>query len=401
MNIAIIGGGASGLVASIVASKQGHNIDIYEQNKSLGKRILASGNGRCNISNKNISSDYYFGEDPSFVSYILEHFNHHKLLSFFNDLGLILNIKEDGRIYPLSNEAKSVLMVLEQASRNLGVTFAEQTEIKNIKYEKKYFIINDKKYNKVLIATGSLSAPQLGGNDSGGKIAKYFGHTLVPSYPSLVGLELDGNVFSKMIGVKVISEVKLYVNKQLEQTIKGDVLFTKYGLSGFAILDISQKSAVALLNNSNVVLSLNLLHSFNAEFIQASIVKMAKSRSKNKLIYLLQGIVPFKIAVVLMRELGFEKSMINENLNTKQIKKIVHKLQDWRFSIKDTHGFKHAEVAGGGVSTKDINPKTMESKKKKNLYFAGEVLDIVGARGGYNLHFAWASGYKAGEELKK
>ncbi|MFA6191094.1 MAG: NAD(P)/FAD-dependent oxidoreductase [Sulfurimonas sp.] len=390
IKVAIIGGGASGLLCAIFCAKFGAVVEIYEQNNRCAKKILVSGNGRCNITNTNLSQSDFFGANPSFVNDALKNFGFREFEKFALEIGLLLDIKEDGRVYPMSNEAKSVAKLLQVTAENLGVVFHTDTKITDVK---KLLQTHD----KVVVATGSEAASHLGGNSDGQSFAKEFGHTIIPTYPSLVQLHLNSKIAHKMSGAKTYGEITLFINNKKVSACQGDILFTDYGVSGFAVLDISQRASVALMNFENVGISINLLPNFNAQQLSEHISKIAKNMSKFSVLDILAGLVPIKIVGSLLDDLKILHA--SKNIDTKTAKKITNQILNWRFEVSDTHGFRHAEVSGGGVDTREINPKTMESLKQKNLYFCGEVLDIVGKRGGYNFAFAWASGYAAAKGI--
>ena len=403
--VAIIGGGAAGLMAAITALLSGAAVDLYEQNDRVGRKILASGNGRCNITNTNLSSSDYYGQYSYFADYALSRLPFAEFKKFCLSIGLLLEIKEDGRCYPLSNEAKSVVLAFETYAKEIGVTFLTDAAVKGIEKIDGQFMIttakSEKKYKKVLVATGSEAAPQLGGNGDGYIFAKHFGHTVETTYPSLVQLHIDSNFHHKMAGVKQFSQITLYLDGKPEEHIKGDILFTKYGISGFAVLDISQKAAAALTRHKDVSIGINLLPSFERQKLTAQILQLTEAVPSHPIAILLSGVIPSKTVPFVLETANVNPSAPSGKLGNKTIKKIVHTIQNWRFTISGTHGFRHAEVSGGGISTEQIDEKTMESKLVCGLYFAGEVLDIVGRRGGFNFHFAWASGHLAGKELAK
>jgi len=403
--IAIIGGGASGLMAALFAARSGADVTIYEHNASVGKKILASGNGRCNIINTTATHDDYAGNDPHFVTYALKQLSFGYFEKFCNSIGLILDIKEDGRCYPLSNEAKSVLIALKSAVSEAGVNIITDSHVSSVKKKENRFIIEipsgKNHFDKVLIATGSEAAPQLGATNDGYTFARSFGHEIIPTYPSLVQLHLNSKNHPKMAGVKTLAEVTLVIDGKSNTKVTGDILFAAYGISGLAILDISQRASYALLNKQRVSISLNLLPRYDRVALVSVIEKLFASVPKHTVHTALCGVIPAKIATYLLEDATIALSASVSTLNPKEIKKIAHLIGEWKFDVTDTHGFKHAEVSGGGVSTAQINNKTMESKLIEGLYFSGEVLDIVGKRGGYNFNFAWASGMIAGKEMAK
>jgi len=404
VKIAIIGAGASGLMAAITASKEGNEVHLYEQNTKAAKKILASGNGRCNISNKNLSHTDYFGMNPNFTTYALENFGFMQLQKFCKNMGLLLNVLDDGRAYPLSNEAKSVALSFEKFAFSKGVRFFTESKITKVeKNEDKFYLFHEnlssEPYDKLLICTGSEAAPQLGGTTSGYELAHALGHSVIPTYPSLVQLHLKTKVHEKMSGSKLDGTVNLYINGKKEQTVSGDLLFTKYGISGFAILDISQLASESILNYQKVDIGLDLLPKFDRQSLSSQLLGMCQNLPSFEIETILSGMLPKKIAHTLLEDANISPQTLASKVHTKMAKQIISKIKDWRFEVSDTHGFKHAEVSGGGINTDEINDKTMESKLCKNLFFAGEVLDIVGRRGGFNFAFAFASGHLAGKNL--
>jgi len=406
LKIAIIGAGAAGIIAAITAKRLNRNVqvDLFDANKGIGKKILASGNGRCNISNSQVTPKNYLGENPDFTSYALKEFDFKAFEKFCKSIGLLLDIKETNKVYPLSNEAKSVTRLLELSLDSLDVKVYLESLIKDIDKDNEKFTIKTEQrefiaYDKVLISNGLGAAPQLNANETGLDFASKFEHSFNPTYPSLVGLHTDVTYHSRMQGVKKECNVELYINGQKEQEIFGDVLFTKYGVSGFAILDISQVAAYNLSMYQDVKIVINFFPKLHRNDLSDQIQSLFKTAANQKALDILTGMISNKIAPVLLELCKIDVDTIAGQVNAKQIKAISYQLNQWKLKITDTQGFGHAEASGGGVRTDEVDNRTYESKKCKNLYFAGEVLDIVGNRGGFNLQFAWASGYLAGKSL--
>ncbi len=403
--VAIIGGGASALMAALFAARSGANVTIYEHNNGVGKKILASGNGRCNIINTTASHEDYAGNDPHFVTYALKQMSFHYFEKLCLSIGLLLDVKEDGRCYPLSNEAKSVLIALKSAVSDAGVTILTESAVTALTKEANGFAVTSQQtkhhYDRILIATGSEAAPQLGATGDGYAFARTFGHEIIPTYPSLVQLHLGSKHPPKMAGVKTVADVSLFIDGKKEMSVTGDILFASYGISGLAILDISQCASYALLHKQRVSLSLNLLPQFDRQSLTNTLNTLFASVPTQSIQNALCGLLPAKIVTYLLEDATIALTTRVSALNPKEVKKLVHLIGEWKFEVTDTHGFKHAEVSGGGVSTAQVNNKTMESKLVEGLYFAGEVLDVVGKRGGYNFNFAWASGMIAGKEMAK
>ncbi|OQX75107.1 MAG: hypothetical protein B6D59_00170 [Campylobacteraceae bacterium 4484_4] len=401
--IAIIGAGAAGLVAAITAAKRGREVHLFEKNPQPAKKILASGNGRCNISNTDLTLKHYHGNNPQFVQKALRYFDFQKMQNFFRSIGLLLQVKSDGRAYPLSNEARSVYDLLIMQARLSGVVIHTGRKITQTERnaDTGTFILDGIPFSKLLIATGSPAAPQLGADNSGLDLARNLGHTILPCYPTLVGLHLQSPSLSRVAGVKHHAKITLLIEGKKEYDTSGDILFTRYGISGFGILDISTYASAALLRGHNITLSLDMLPEFDRNGLVSQLSSLAKALPDYPVTTLLEGILPSKIVSPLLQSAGVSADLPARSLTPKAIRALAHTIHNWRFRVTDTHGYKHAETSGGGVDTSEIDPFTFESKIVKDLFFAGEVIDIVGDRGGYNLHFAWASGYLAALGMTK
>lgn len=406
MKTAIIGAGAAGIMAAITAKRLNpkHTIELFDINNAIGKKILASGNGRCNISNTQVSVGNFIGENPSFVEPALKAFDYKAFEKFCQSIGLMLEIKESNKVYPLSNEAKSVVNLLENELNCLGVKVHLESKVIDVQKEQNSFTLTTnntslKGYDHVLISSGLAAAPQLGASEDGLNIAQAFGHSFNMTYPSLVGLHTSFEHNARLQGVKKEASVSLFIDGQKECEITGDVLFTKYGLSGFAILDVSQYAVYPLSLYQDVQVSLNLFPKMNKNELLSVIQNLFKTLPESSVALVLSGLLSNKLAPVIASINGIDKETKAKEVNAKQIRGLVNTLINLRFKITDTQGFKHAEASGGGVRVDEVESKTYESKKCKGLYFAGEVMDIVGHRGGYNLQYAWASGYLAGKSI--
>jgi len=398
--IAIIGGGAAGLMAAITAAEAGAAVTVFEQNDAPGKKILASGNGRCNIINRESGIGDYEGETPAFAAGALAAMPFKQFERFCRRIGLLLECKADGKCYPLSHEARSVQTALTRAALRLKVMFRNNTPVANVAKAGSRFIVETAdgpyEFDRLIIATGSPAAPQLGGSDSGMHFAAAFGHAVIAPFPSLVGLHLDEARPEQMTGVKTTARVSLSVDGAPAKEEEGDILFTRYGLSGFAVLDLSHTASKALRDFARVTLAVDLLPRITRQALAAQIEQMAKLIPEDTLYDLLCGLLPQKLVRPLLLRHKLSPEMRGADLNAKTAKKVAYALKQWPFTVTDTHGYQHAEVAGGGISTEEIDPETMASKKVPGLYFAGEVIDVTGRRGGFNFHFAWGSGNLAG-----
>ncbi len=403
-NIAIIGGGASGLVAGIIALREGANVSIFEKNSRPARKILASGNGRCNITNENISISRYHGEDVSFLEGIFKDFSILTCKDFFQSIGLEIFSQENGKYFPLSLQASSISDALIYEFQALKGDLHVSSFVEKISKKNGKFILHvnskTKNFDKILIATGSCAMEKLGSSSSGYEFAKSFTHEVSELLPSLVQLVCKEK-YPHASGVKFQAEVSLHVDNQIAQIAFGDVLLTNYGLSGSAILDISRQSAKALHERKKVKITIDCLAKHSRQKLAKSIENFAKNSPNKPINLLLNGFINKKLANLLLKICQIPQDLPCKNISKKQINSIIYTLKNLSFTPTNTKGFQNAEVVAGGVKLKDINPKTLQSKLVDGLYFSGEVLDIDADCGGFNLHWAWASGYIAGKNLAK
>ena len=391
--VAIIGGGASGMVAAIVAAQNGMRVELFEKSVKVGRKILATGNGRCNISNQKITIDNYHGHYPSFVKEALKRFD---AKAFFSRLGLEMVEGANGRLYPMSLQSSSVVDLLHYELKKLGVLIHLDTEVSDVQPIGNSFKVNTKEFDFILIASGSLAMPTLGSSESGYKFARTLGHEILKPFASLVQLVSNDPMVTEASGVKLDADLEIFVDGNAKLSVRGDLLFTNYGLSGSAILDISRTASFALSHGREVKILIDLMPALSFDGLKSLLLKRAKLELPSEL--WLNGVVHKKLIKLLLHQ---AKLPISSDINTKTVNKLAYAIKNLTINIEATRGTKSCEVMAGGVSTKDINPKTMESKLVNGVYFCGEVLDIDGDCGGFNLHFAWASGYLAGVDLSK
>lgn len=402
INIGIIGGGASGLVAGIIALRNGANVTIFEKNAKIGRKILASGNGRCNVTNENIDISRYHGQNKNFPTSVLNQFQTLTCKKFFESIGVELAKNDNGRFYPLSLQSLSIAEALEYEFKSLGGVLHLDTFVKSIEQKGDKFYLHVKKFlaDKILISCGSKAMSKLGSTESGYEFAKYFNHEITPTFASLVQLICKEDNL-KASGVKFEGIVNLYVDKKEISSAYGDILLTKYGISGSAILDISRYASLGVLENKNVQISIDCMSKFSKEKLANLINTLTQKSPSKPLDLFLNGLINKKLANLILSRCKISSQKKSHELNKKDINSIIYTLKKLTFTVTDTKGFEFAEVVAGGINVKDINPKTLESKLVKNLYFSGEVLDIDGDCGGFNLHWAWASGYVCGKEMAK
>jgi len=375
-------------------AQKGKRVCLIERQSRGGKKILASGNGHCNISNLNIGAKNYIGRNNELIKSIVNNCSPQKVIEFFNDLGLEIVAKSDGKMYPKSYQATSVLALLEARVEALGIEViygVDKLEVKrgfNIKTNSK--VIEAK---SLIIATGNLAAPQLGATNFGLEIAKSFGHTIIKPLPALVPLTSKAKICRALNGVKLDVKVKLLEQNRELTSINGDILFRNYGVSGLSILDISLDAVPLLDARKDISISVDFFKELSKKELQEYLKSKVDKKRALPLPLWLSGFLHTKLANFIAKELKIE-SLNEDRLNTKIIKELSNILKNYIIKIDGFREFKYAEVALGGVDSREIDSKTMQSKKQKGLYFIGEVLDITGERGGYNFHFAWCSGLR-------
>ena len=404
-DVIIIGAGASGLVTAIVAARRGKKVLILEKNNKVGKKLLATGNGKCNITNQKPNINRFYSQNPSFIEQSLDGYNYQSIKQFFKSIGLELIEAKEGKVFPMSLQASSVVELLLCECEQLGVKILCETEVTSISKQNNSYEVQHSKGKTIapslVIATGHISAPQLGGVDDGLNFAKRLGHTLVKPFPTLVQLTSSHkeSYLKQMAGVKVESRVTIETQQGIVEK-QGDVLFTTYGISGLAILDISRFVMEELSKKKSIMLTIDLMPKMSIEQLIALMKKSLVKKSSKPLKVWMQGFINKKLIEPILEPLKLQNETVGSiGTNVKEIERVVNKIKAFEFTVNGSQGYKGAEVATGGVNTKEINPKTMESKLNKGLYFTGEVLDVDGDRGGFNLHFAWVCGLRAGENI--
>jgi len=387
--IAVLGGGASGILAAISAARAGKRACLCERMPRLGRKVLASGNGRCNLANEDLSETFYNPSSRSLVKSVFSKFGKDRILDFFKALGL-RTYSEGGRLFPVTNQSSSVLKVLELELGRLAVPVELDFEVTRIAEREGGFILVSRSGSKIscgalVMAAGGRSYPAFGSDGSAYKFAGQFGHRIITPVPSAVPLVAKDPLCHALQGQKIFSSARAIIDGEANSEAAGEVLFTKYGLSGTAILDISNAVSIAINRQGkrNVAAALDM-----APFMDEAALRTELDRRLG-MGYppeeLLSGILPNKFGVAL-----------GVMLRTKDVPSIAKELKAKKFIVTATRGWNEADFTAGGVDAAEVVAETLESNLKKGLYFAGEILDVDGRRGGYNLAWAWASGYVAG-----
>lgn len=388
-DIAIIGSGPAGITASVNAAVLKKNVILLEKQSSIGRKISVCGAGRCNFLNENLNESFYNLSAQKFVKSVFDQFGKKEILNFFDELGLKY-YSENGRFFPITNQAASVLKVLEMRLKKMAVKTELNFEVNDVVRDKDIFLIESKdsrriNAKKVIFATGGKAYPALGSSQSLYEISEKLGHSVVTPVPAAVPLAARDQFCHFLQGQKIFARVKCLIDQKPVCEADGEVLFTKYGLSGTAILDVSEQASIAInRHDKKVKIELDAVPFMEEEALEFELAKRIKNGFEGD--DLIAGILPNKFAKVL-----------KDYIFTKNVKALAQVLKHKIFDVQGTRGWNEAEFTAGGINTSEVDGKTLESKLIKGLYMAGEILDVTGQRGGYNLAFAWASGYLSGE----
>lgn len=395
MDIIIIGAGASGIVTAINAKNKNNRVTLLEKNDRIGKKLLATGNGRCNYTNMNLSEKNY--SSPDFVKRTLEDFSNEDLINYFRILGLESTL-DGNRVYPISLKANSVLNILIYWLEKKGIEVKTKSQVKEIKKTKKGYevITNEETLSAdiVVAAFGGKAMPASGSDGVSFEILKKMGIRVTDLKPALTQLKLDSKYLKHLSGTKVIGRARLLRDEKVIDEREGEILFANYGISGPPILDMSVNTEegdiieVPLINNLKKD-SIDMVYNRYYMFPDFSLEEF------------LMGLVDKKFIHYIVDSLDMDKNTAMNMISMGDFEKIIGLLLKSRFKVTGNTGFKNAQVTRGGVSLDEVSPENYEAKKYKDLYIIGEALDIDGDCGGYNLHFAFGCGYRLGKILRE
>lgn len=391
MHIAVIGGGASGILAAIAAKNENNRVTVYEKEKRIGRKILATGNGRCNMTNINADINNYHGRDVSFMRGVINRFWVEETLQLFSQMGILWKEEERGKVYPYSDTASSVLDILRHKLEVIGVNCRCEFAVKAINKQRNGFVImsssGEKCYaDRVIVATGGKAGASLGSDGSGYNLLKGLGHSITDLKPSLVQIKTETDFVKKLKGIKVNASVTLG-----NKTETGEVLFADYGISGPPVFSLSSYIG------DNKFIYLDIMPEYSLDEIIAMLKDRCAYLYNTTLEEYFTGMLNKRVGQAVLKYIGIEKlSRKTSSLTDCEIKKISETIKGLKLKITGTASWNNAQVTKGGAVVSEFNPTTMESKSVKGLYACGEVLDIDGDCGGYNLQWAWSSGYIAG-----
>lgn len=400
-DVIIVGAGASGLTAGIQAARQGANVLILEHMEKAGKKILATGNGKCNFTNQKQGIAYYRGKNPAFVLPAFQQFGLEETLQFFRELGIYAKMKRDGYYYPASGQAASVLETLLMECRRTGVKILYEIGIRSIQKEQGIFLFHTKQGifqgKACIIATGGKASKKTGSDGSGIPYIVKFGHKLTDIVPALVQLQGKQSFLKEVAGIRAEGSVELYIENEKIAEDSGELQLTAFGVSGIPVFQISRYAAYGLLQKKQVSVTLNFLPDFSNQQVKELLKKRFFLYGKGKTASeALIGLLPDKLNDVLLKESKIMPGKMAETCSKNEWNRFAAQIQSLRVDIIGTKGFDGAQVTAGGVDTDEVCPETMESRLISGLFFSGEVLDIDGMCGGYNLQWAWTSGSVAG-----
>lgn len=394
-DILIIGGGASGLAAAIGCSDMGRDAAILEGSDRIGKKLLTTGNGRCNITNRNICPQRYHSSNSGFPDYILNKFSFDQTVDLFSLLGLPLVTLEEGRTYPYSLQASSVLDIFRMALEERSIPVYLNSKVKKITKTKDGFnvVTSEETFTcrKLIMCCGGKSLASSGSDGSGFSLSKQLGHNIIAPLPALVQLKLKYENLKALSGVKFNGYAK--IGSQIEY---GEILFTDYGISGPPILQLSRNASLSLAIGDAVHIDVDMMPEMSSSELRDFLDNHFGTFNYRSIFNALIGIVNKKLIPVLLREAGIKDiHKPCSELDFKERSALHALMKCWRFTVFDTNSFSNAQVTVGGVDTREISNITLESKIHSRLYFSGEILDVDGDCGGFNLQWAWSSGYTA------
>jgi len=398
-DLAIIGAGPAGMMAAVTASQDGKRVVLLERNPQIGRKLLSTGNGRCNLTNTRVSVDQYHGATPEFIQTVIGQFDQNATMEFFRDLGLVLKEEDEGRIFPRTNQASSVVEVLRRRLCSNKVDVALHSQVEEIEKSTVWQIslANGGQFESddLIIATGGRAAHHLGSTGDGLFWARKLGHTLTPIYAALVPIEAVETWPRELQGVKVEARVWATSDGRTTSEATGDLLFTSYGVSGPSVM--AQAGSIApVLHESPVVLHIDLFPEMTQEQLYRIVLDIFESAGPTPVRDALVGLLPSNMIGVVLGLAGLDELQPAHGISKQKRLSLVKTLRDMTLTVSKLRPLKEAQVTTGGVCAEEIDPRTLQSRLVKGLYFAGEIIDVDGDSGGFNLQWAWSSGRVAG-----
>ena len=398
MNVCVIGGGAAGMLAALTAAENGHRVLLLERQSRVGRKLLATGNGRCNLSNYHVSPAHYHG-GAGFCDFALSQFDVGETLQYFASLGLLTVSEANGRIYPMSNMAGSVLDVLRYALERPEIDLQTGQTVTAIRKMPEGFSVKTEtdtfSARCLILAAGGAAGSKVGGGMDGYRLAKSLGHHRTALYPSLVQLKTDPTYPRALKGVKAQCGISICRGSQVLARNSGEVLFTEYGVSGPAIFDLSRSVSAG---GSDLTCLLNFFPDWEEAEVLHWLSQRQAAMAAHEASTLLTGSCHTRLGQMICKSAGFTNQRA-AGLTRDDLRRIARQATHFALPITGTCGFDQAQVTAGGLDTSEFDPRTLQSRLVPGLYACGELLDIDGDCGGYNLQWAWSSGRLAGRLL--
>jgi len=402
MKVAVIGGGPSGIIASGFASSRGLDVTLFERNNKLGKKLYITGKGRCNITNNSPIDDFFDKviTNSSFLYSSFYSFTNEDIMNLIESYGVKLKVERGNRVFPLSDKSSDVIKAFEKFLKDRGVKVKFNTRITNIEYEEGKFLLisdtgNEGIFDKLIISTGGVTYPTTGSTGDGYRFAKKFGHSIIPLKPSLVPVEIKEEWVKSLMGLSLKNvTLKAYVNGKKVHEEFGEMLFSHYGISGPIVLSMS--NVINKYDKNNINLKIDLKPALPIEKLDQRILRDFELYKNKHIKNGLSKLLPQKIIPVIINIASVDEAKQINQITKEERRRIVETIKGLPLTFKKFRPIEEAIVTSGGVSTKEIDPSTMESKIVPGLFFTGEVIDVDALTGGYNLQIAYSTGYLAG-----
>lgn len=403
-NVIVVGGGAAGMMAAVFAARNGQNVQLLEKNEKLGKKLFITGKGRCNITNAADIEDLFTAviSNPKFLYSGFYSFTNQQVIDFFEELGVKTKIERGERVFPVSDHSSDVIAAFSRELKSLGVSVSLHTEVRELLCEQDkvcgVLLTNGKKMkaDAVIVATGGISYPSTGSTGDGYRFAKETGHRVTELLPSLVPMEVRQWYAKELQGLSLRNiEIRITDGKKKLYEEFGEMLFTHYGVTGPVILSASSVVGKTL-RKKELTLHIDLKPALSEEQLDKRILREFDANHNKQYKNSIDSLFPAKLKPVMIELSEIEPEKKVNEITKEERQRLVHLIKDFTMTLTGLRGYNEAIITKGGVSVKEIDPGTMESKKMKGLYFVGEVLDLDAVTGGYNLQIAWSTGYLAG-----
>ena len=403
-NVIVVGGGAAGMMAAVFAARNGQNVQLLEKNEKLGKKLFITGKGRCNITNAADIEDLFTAviSNPKFLYSGFYSFTNQQVIDFFEELGVKTKVERGERVFPVSDHSSDVIAAFSRELKLLGVSVSLHTEVKELLCEQDkvcgVLLTNGKKMkaDAVIVATGGISYPSTGSTGDGYRFAREAGHKVTELLPSLVPMEVRQWYAKELQGLSLRNiEIRITDGKKKLYEEFGEMLFTHYGVTGPVILSASSVVGKTL-RKKELTLHIDLKPALSEEQLDKRILREFDANHNKQYKNSIDSLFPAKLKPVMIELSEIEPEKKVNEITKEERQRLVHLIKDFTMTLTGLRGYNEAIITKGGVSVKEIDPGTMESKIIKGLYFAGEVLDLDAVTGGYNLQIAWSTGYLAG-----